>query len=132
MAEKKVYISYDQDHDGHYKNLLLEWDANKKLGFSFYDTPAAVSVDSDYAAAIKRVISAEINSATRLLCIVGEKTHKNHWVAWEINQAADLKKKIVAVKTAKDNLTPAGLYGEEVSWAPAFTMAAIKKAIDAP
>jgi len=130
MAKKKVFISYDYDNDKHYKNLLVAWDANKDFDFSFYDASVDVSVDSDDAAAIKRVISARINSATYFLCIVGEKTHKSEWVAWEIAKAVELKKKIVAVKTAKDNTTPTGLYGVGAKWALSFTLASIKKALD--
>jgi len=129
MANKKVFISYDYDNDKHYKNLLVAWDANKEFDFSFYDTSVDVSVDSNDAAAIKRVISARINSATYLLCIVGENTHKSEWVAWEIDKAIELKKKIVAVKTAKDNTSPTGLYGVGATWALSFVFASIKKAL---
>ena len=130
MAKKTVFISYDYDNDKHYKNLLVAWDANKKFDFSFYDASVDVSVDSDDAAVIKRVISARINNATHFLCIVGEKTHKSKWIAWEIDKAVELKKKMVAVKTAKDNTTPTGLYGVGATWALSFTFAAIKKALD--
>jgi len=130
MAKKKVFISYDYDNDKHYKNLLVAWDANKDFDFSFYDASVDVSVDSDDAAAIKRVISARINSATHFLCIVGEKTHKSKWVAWEIDKAVALEKKLIAVKTAKDNTSPSGLYGVGATWALSFTFASIKKALD--
>lgn len=130
MAKKTVFISYDYDNDKHYKNLLVAWDANKEFDFSFYDASVDVSVDSDDATAIKRVISARINNATHFLCIVGEKTHKSKWVAWEIDKAVELKKKMVAVKTAKDNTTPPGLYGVGATWALSFTFAGIKKALD--
>ncbi len=130
MAKKTVFISYDYDNDKHYKNLLVAWDANKEFDFSFYDASVDVSVDSDDAAAIKRVISARINNATHFLCIVGEKTHKSEWVAWEIGKAVELKKKMVAVKTEKDNTTLTELYGVGAAWALAFTFASIKKALD--
>ena len=130
MAKKKVFISYDYDNDKHYKNLFVAWDANKEFDFSFYDASVDVSVDSDDAAAIKRVISAGINNATHFLCIVGKKTHKSEWVAWEIDKAVELKKKIIAVKTAKDNTAPTGLYGVGAKWALSFTFASIKKALD--
>ena len=67
MAKKKVFISYDYDHDKHYKNLLLAWDKNSEFDFSFYDTSVDVSVDSTDAAAIRRVISARINNSTYLI-----------------------------------------------------------------
>jgi hypothetical protein len=130
MAKKRVFISYDYDNDRHYKNLLVAWDANKEFDFSFYDASVDVSVDSNNAAAIGRVISARINSSTHFLCIVGEKTHKSKWVAWEIDKAVELKKKIVAVKTGKDNTTPTGLYGVGATWALSFTFASIKKALE--
>ncbi len=130
MAKRKVFISYDYDNDKHYKNLLVAWDANKEFDFSFYDASVDVSVDSDNASAIKRVISANINDATYFLCIVGEKTQWSKWVAWEINKAVELKKRMVAVKTAKDNIAPAGLLGVGATWALSFIFASIKKALE--
>lgn len=130
MANKKVFISFDYDNDKHYKNLLVAWDANKDFDFSFYDVSVNVAVNSDDAAAIKRVISDRINNATHFLCLVGEKTEKSRWVAWEIEKAVALKKKMIAVKIAKDNTTPSGLYGVGATWALSFTFASIKKALD--
>ena len=130
MAKKKVFISYDYDHDKHYKNLLLAWDANKQFDFYLYDQSVDVSVDSTDAAAIKRVISSRINASTYFLCIVGKHTHKSGWLAWEIDKAVELGKKIVAVKTDRSNTTPAGLYGVGASWAMSFTFDSIKNAID--
>lgn len=130
MAKKKVFISYDYDNDKHYKNLLLAWDANKDFDFSFNDQSVDVSVDSNDAAVIKRVISSKINQSTYLLCIVGKYTYKSEWVAWEINKALELKKIIVAVKTDRENTTPHVLYGIRAKWAMSFTLESIKKAID--
>ena len=83
MAKKKIFISYDYENDGYWKNLLVAWDANSLFDFSLNDTSVDVSVDSTNAAAIKRAISARINNATYFLCIVGKKTHKSGWVKWE-------------------------------------------------
>ena len=131
MAKKRVFISYDYTHDRHYKNLLLAWDKNSEFDFSFYDTSVDVSVDSTDAAAIMRVISARINNSTYFLCIVGKHTHKSKWVAWEINKAVELKKKIVAVKTAKDNESQSEILGIGAKWALSFTFESIKNAIEA-
>jgi hypothetical protein len=131
MAKKKVFISYDYDNDKHYKNLLLAWDKNSDFDFSFNDESVDVSVDSNKRDVIRRVISARINDSSRFLCIVGEKTHKRSWVKWEIEKAVELKKKIVAVKTAKDNDTPSSLLGVGAEWALSFNFDAIKKALDA-
>lgn len=101
MAKKTVFISYDYDNDKHYKNLLVAWDANKDFDFSFYDASINVAVNSDSAAAIKRVISARISSATHFLCLVGEKTHNSKWVAWEIDKAVELQEEVDCCKDGK-------------------------------
>ena len=131
MAKKKIFISYDYENDGYWKNLLVAWDANSLFDFSFSDTSVDVSVDSTNAAAIKRAISARINNATYFLCIVGKKTHKSGWVKWEIEKAVDLKKKLVAVKTDSENTSPDALFGVGASWAMSFTFDSITKAISA-
>ena len=130
MAKKKVFISYDYDHDKHYKNLLVAWDKNDEFDFAFTDMSADVSIDSDDAAAIKRAISAKINAATYFLCLVGKYTHKSRWVAWEIEKAKELDKKLVAVKLDKEYDTPSGLLNAGVSWAFSFTFNSINHAIE--
>jgi hypothetical protein len=127
---KKMFISYDYDHDKGYKNMLRAWDKNRYFDFSFYDMSVDISVNSDDAAVIKRVISARINQSTYFLCLVGKHTHKSNWVAWEIDKAAELKKKIVAVKIDKAYTTPKGLFGVGAKWALSFTFSSIKKAVD--
>ena len=126
MATKKVFVSYDYDNDKHYKNLLLAWDAHRDIDFYLNDHSIDVSVNSTNASTIKQAISAKINAATYFLCIVGEKTKNSSWVDWEISKAVELKKKIAAVKTSKDNSTPAGLYNVGASWALSFNFDAIK------
>ena len=111
MAKKAIFISYDYDNDKHWKNLLVAWDKNGEFDFTFYDASVDVSVDSTDAAAIKRVISARINSAKRFLCIVGEHTHKSGWVKWEIEKAVELKRKLIAVKTDTENTSPDAIFG---------------------
>ncbi len=130
MAKPKIFISYDYDNDKHYKNMLLAWDKNDEFDFAFSDHSADVSIQSTNAEAIKQAISAKINSATHFVCIVGSKTSSSGWVTWEIDKAKELKKKLVAVKTASDNKTPSGLLNVGTSWAMSFTFDAIKKAID--
>jgi len=130
VAKKKVFISYDYDRDRNYKNLLVAWDKNDEFDFSFTDMSADVSVDSDDAAAIKRAISAKINATTYFLCLVGKYTHKSGWVAWEIDKAKELDKKLVAVKIDREYETPNGLLNAGVSWAYSFTLDSLKRAID--
>ncbi|MCP4761961.1 MAG: TIR domain-containing protein [archaeon] len=130
MANKKVFVSYDYDNDRYYKNLLLAWDKNSDFDFNMSDQSADVSINSTNAAAIKRAISAKINNATYFLCIIGKQTHNSDWIKWEIEKAAELNKKIVAVKTESTNSSPTEIYGIGAKWAMSFTFEAIKKAIN--
>ncbi len=130
MAKKTIFVSYDYDNDKHYKNLLVAWDKNKEFDFAFYDASVDVSVDSTDAAAIKRVISERIGSATHFLCIVGKHTNKSGWVKWEIEKAVALKKKVVGVKTDAGNTSPPAILGVGASWAMSYTFEAIEKAVD--
>lgn len=127
---KKIFVSYDYDNDRHYKNLLMAWDANKLFDIYINDHSADISINSYNANSIKSVISRYINEATYFLVIVGRNTDKGSWVKWEIEKAKELGKRIVAVKTERDNPTPLGLYGVGASWAMSFTYEAIIRAID--
>lgn len=128
--KKRIFVSYAYSSDKHYKNLLVAWGKNDMFDFSFYDGSVTVPVNSTQAGPIRRVISNRISNSTHLLCLVGQDTHKSNWVDWEIRKAIELKKKIIAVKTAKSNQSPTALYGAGAKWALSFTFASIKKAVD--
>lgn len=66
MDKQIVFSSYDYDNDRHYKNLLLAWDQNKEIDFTFYDASVDVSVDSSDTAEIRRVISPPDKSVNAL------------------------------------------------------------------
>ena len=130
MAKRRVFISFDYDNDRHYKNLLVAWDQNKQFDLSFYDGSVTAAVNSEDAGPIRRVISQRIAACPRFLCIVGKKTHESDWVAWEINKAIDLNRKLIAVKTDRSNTSPANLMNAGATWALSFTFDAIKKALE--
>ena len=129
MANKRIFISYDYSNDGNYKDLVLAWDKDEDLDFSFYDMSVEVSVDASDAAAIRSEISARISDCSHFLCLVGRYSHKSRWVDWEIKTAMELKKKIVAVQVEKNVTTPNALYGVGTSWALSFDFDVIKKAL---
>lgn len=130
MAKKKIFVSYDYDHDRDYKNLLLGWTFNPDIDFSMKDCSADVSINSRDEAVIKRAISAKINNATYVLVLVGEMTWRSSWCLWEIEKAVALKKKIVAVKLNRYNRTPDSLRNIGASWAMNFSVDSINKAIE--
>lgn len=139
MAKKKVCISFDYEHDRHYKSLLKAWDANTNFEFSFNDvTPTEIN-SNDYSR-VKAVITQRISSATYLLVIVGVYANDVHprkseigcknWINWEIKKAKELGKKIVAVKIDKSFESPDELLNSRASWAMSFSKDSIIKALE--
>lgn len=122
MAKKKVFVSYDHSDDAHYKRLLQAWDANDSFDFEFDSRGPNEPINSTDAAVVKANLTKLMKSATHLLVIVGDKSHKSDWMTWEIERAkdSDIKLKLAAVKLAKSNVTPDGLLNCGTAWATSF------------
>ena len=130
MAKNKGFIGYDYDTDKAAKDRLLEWDANKEFDFSSYNQSFGVAVDSPGAAAIKQDLAARIGAASYFLYIVGKESYRSGWVAWEVQKAVELKKKLVAVKTDSIYNSPSVLQRVGVRWSTMFNFDSIKKAMN--
>lgn len=128
MADKKIFVSYDNDNDKHYRYLLSAWDANKEFDFTFEDhsTPEIKSV---VAGRIKAAISAKMRNANCLLVIVGKDTATCEWVTWEIEKAKELGLGLVGVKIDDQYPSPLALLGAGASWAMSFTESSIASAV---
>lgn len=47
MAKKKIFINFDYTNDHSYKDLLLAWDKNQDVDFSFNNyTPNEIQSDN--------------------------------------------------------------------------------------
>lgn len=123
MPKPKVFVSYDHSEDAHYKRLLQAWDANPDFDFEFDSQGPDVAIDSSDAAVVKAALTVKMKNATHLLVLVGAKSSKSKWMAWEIDRAkqSDVKLKLAAVKLGKDNETPPALLNVGTSWAISFT-----------
>jgi len=130
MAKNKVFVGYDYDNDKAAKDRLLGWDADREFDFSSYDQSLGVAVDSPGAAAIKQDLAARIGDASYFLYIVGKESYRSGWVAWEVQKAVELKKKLVAVKTDSIYNSPSVLQRVGASWSTMFTFDSVKKAIN--
>lgn len=132
MAKRKVFVSYDHSEDARYKRLLQAWDANPDFDFEFDSRGPNVPINSSDAATVKQSLTRMMKSATHLLVLVGEKSHRSSWMTWEIDRAkqSDIKLKLAAVKLAKANITPAGLLNTGTSWATSFGRDRIVQALN--
>lgn len=138
MAKRMCFVSFDYDHDRHYKYLLEAWDANPDFDFSFADrTPG--EINSSNVGAIKAALTAKINSATHTLVIIGQYANSPHpkrdligfknWINFEINRSKASRNKVVAIKIDRSYESPAELSGANASWAFAFEEQAILRAL---
>ncbi len=130
MAKNKVFVGYDYDNDKSAKDRLLGWDADREFDFTSYDQSFGVAVDSPGAAAIKEDLAARIGDASYFLYIVGKESYRSGWVAWEVQKAVELKKKLVAVKTDSVYNSPSVLQRVGVSWSTMFNFDSVKKAMN--
>lgn len=138
-GRKKICISFDWHHDRVYRHMLSAWAANPRFTFDFEDlTPG--EIDTNSVARVKGVIRGKIRNSTHLLAIIGAHANERHpdslligdlnWQWWEINAAKEEGKKLIAVKLANTNPTPAPLYSSGATWAMSYTQEAILKAIN--
>ena len=136
VAEKKagtklVFVSYDYETDGNYKDLLLTWSQSPDFPrLSVNDQPVTYPVDSAEAEPLKHVVYGKIKTATAFLCVVGDRTSASAWANWEIKTAIELEKRMVVVRTNRDCVVPDALSEVGPTCAMSFTFEAIKRAVD--
>ncbi len=130
MAKKKVFVSFDFDHDKHYKYLLEAWDANPDFDFVFDDrTPGEINTNN--IDRIKAALTAKIKDATHTLFIVGKyanQLHKHHlligftnWMNFEASQSRLYNNKLAVVKLDQTCEVPKELVGGGYRWITGFT-----------
>ena len=136
---KRIFISFDYEHDKNYRYLLTALAKNPRFDIEFTDvTPE--EIQSYDIGRIKAVLTKKIKEATHTLVIVGKYANSYHpdrdeigernWQWWEINKSDEEGKGFIAVKIESSNEPPEPLYGKGATWANSFTVDAIVNAID--
>lgn len=139
MAKKKIFVSFDFEHDKNYKFLLEAWDANKEFEFTFKDL-SSEEINSSDVSRVKAALTTKINLASITLVIVGKYSNSLHpdrvkigfsnWQNFEIAQSKSAFNKIVAVKLDRSYESPSELLNCKTCWAMSFTQEAIMKALN--
>jgi len=128
---KVVFVSYDYENDGYYKDVLLTWAKDPDFPrLRVNDQPVTAPVESEEAAPLRRTVLAKIKSATGFLCVVGPKTNTNRWVEWETKTAIDLEKRMIVVRINRDCTFPEVLSDVGATCALSFTFEGIKRAVE--
>jgi len=128
---KLVYVSYEYENDGYYRDVLLTWGKSPDFPrLSVNDQPMIYSPDSDQAEPLKHVIAEKIKAATAFLCVIGEKSSSSAWTEWELKQAIELDKRLIVVRIDRDHVAPEVLSEMYPTCALSFTFEGIKRAVD--
>ena len=120
MAKKRVFVSFDFDHDKRYKFLLEAWDANPDFDFVFDDkTPGEINTNN--IDRIKAALTMKIKEATHTLFIVGKYANQLHensqlisftnWMNFEAYQSRYYNNKLAVVKLDNSCEVPKELVG---------------------
>lgn len=137
--KKRIFISFDYEHDKNYRYLLTALAKNPRSDIEFTDvTPE--EIQSYDVGRIKAVLTKKIREATHTLVIIGKYANSYHpnrdeigernWQWWEINKSDEEGKGLIAVKIESSNESPKPLYAKGATWANSFTVDAIVNAID--
>ncbi len=139
MSKKRIFISFDYDHDRNYRYLLTALSKNPRSDIEFDDyTPE--EIQSNDISRIKAVLTSKIRGATHILVIIGEHANSYHpdsheigernWQWWEIKKGIEEGKNFIAVKINRSNQTPDPLNGINASWAMSYSVESILNAIN--
>jgi hypothetical protein len=139
MAKKRIFISFDYEHDKNYRYLLSALAANSGNDLEFIDvTPS--EIQSNDVSKIKAVLTTKIRNATLTLVVVGkhansyhpdrEKIGERNWQWWEIKKSHEEGKGFIGVKIERSNDAPEPLLNKGAKWAHSFNVEAIIEAIN--
>ncbi|MBP6948745.1 MAG: TIR domain-containing protein [Candidatus Pacebacteria bacterium] len=135
----KIFVSFDYEHDKHYKFLLEAWNANKEFDLVF-DDYSSEEINSNNIGRIKAALTNKIKESTHVLVISGGHTNTPHrnrslighvnWINFESYQAVSYKKRIAVIKINFLSQIPTTLVGAKYSTANSFTHQNIINAIN--
>ncbi|MDO9315542.1 MAG: TIR domain-containing protein [Burkholderiaceae bacterium] len=98
MARKKVFVSFDFDHDATIKMLLVNQSKLPDTPFDIWDSSVKDHLDGDWEAKVRR----KIRDADIVCVLCGEHTHTAKGVAIELQIAKELGKSYFLLWGYKD------------------------------
>lgn len=137
--KKRIFISFDFDHDRSYRYLLSALNSNAGSDIEFEDRTSGAIRSSDVGR-VKAALATKIGEATHVMVIVGKHANAYHsdslkigdrnWQWWEINRARLAGgKRFIGVKIDRAYIAPEPLKKVGAAWAHSFNVPAVLKAI---
>ncbi len=138
MQKRKIFISFDFEHDRQYKYTLNMWNKNDNFEFTCDDrSPSEIQTNS--VSVVKQVLSRKINEADAVVVIVGQYANSLHqdrfeigyrnWQNYETAKAKELKKKLIAVQINSNYEYPEELKNSNATRVYSFNQQDIIKAV---
>lgn len=136
---KRIFISFDYDHDKNYRYLLSALKANPRSDIEFEDlTPE--EIQSYDIGRIKAALARRIGQSDYTLVVIGEHANSYHpdrneigtrnWQWWEIEKSYEVGNRFIAVRINASCSTPEPLYSKGATWANSYKVESIVSAID--
>lgn len=129
---RRIFIAFDgDDRDQASGFRLLRWNIN--VEFSFFDRSLLSPVQSRDAEYIKRKIREQMHGTSVTVVLIGENTHRNDWVDWEIEESAGRGNGLLGIRLKGQSgaRIPPGLTrhgARTINWEPSIFEAAIEQA----
>jgi hypothetical protein len=126
---KKIFVSYYSKGDSHYKNMIMAWAKNNNFKIDVEDQSTDTNIGSHDRNYLKRRMREQIGKADYFIVLIGQETYRREWVNWEIEQAKNLGKRIIAVKEKQSHKSPKPLLNCGATWVFGFSEEGIRKAL---
>ena len=129
---RRIFIAYaGEDRDQANGFRLLRWNIN--VEFTFFDRSLLSPVQSQDPDYIKRCIRDQMHGTSVTVVLIGETTHSNDWVEWEIEESARRGNGLLGIRLKGHSTAriPPALtkYGARtINWEPSNFEAAIERA----
>lgn len=94
MARKKVFVSFDFDHDADLKMLLVNQSKHPDTPFDIWDSSVKAHIDGDWEAKVR----VKIRNADIVCVLCGEHTHTAKGVGIELKIAKEIPKEYFLLK----------------------------------
>lgn len=136
--KRKVFISFDYDHDRRYRYLLSALSANPNSDVEFSDsTPGEINTSD--VGRVKAVLTERIRAAAVTLVVVGAHANSYHpdrkeigfrnWQWWEVERSCAEGNSLVGVKIDQSYAAPEPMLGRGAVWVKSFKPEDIARAI---
>ncbi len=94
---RRVFLSYHAEDQQQIRGFRLMV-SNPNVALDIYDEGLQEAINSERSSYIKQRIRPKIETASVLLCLIGNGTAWRDWVDWEINTAYEMRKGICGVR----------------------------------